>query len=97
MLTWLFFFFIAFGSKALLALAMIYFLIPRERSCDECDCETIPMQMGRGWRAASALTRGSLQRRWCPRCGWEGMTRTGHFRRASAVVEAGRAGRPARR
>jgi hypothetical protein len=86
MLIWLVFFFIAFGAKLLLACAMIYLLIPASRTCDRCDCETIPTQMGAPGRAARALTFGSLQRRWCPRCEWEGMTRTGVYRRAAALA-----------
>jgi hypothetical protein len=97
MLTWLFFFFVAFGAKALLAAATIYFLIPAERSCDGCDCETLPMQMGRGGRLASALTLGTLQRRWCPRCRWEGMTRTGHLRHPFALARAEETEKAARR
>lgn len=77
LLTWLFFFFVAFGSKVLLAMAMIWFLFPADRVCSECDGETLPVRMGGFGRAASRLMLGRLQRRWCPRCGWEGMTRTG--------------------
>lgn len=90
MLTWLFFFFIAFGSKLLLAMAMIYFLFPADRVCSECDGETLPVRMGAVGRGASRLMLGRLQRRWCPRCGWEGMTRTGRTPHPAHAHTAGR-------
>lgn len=77
MLMYLTFFFVAFGSKLLLALAMIYLVFPSDRSCSQCDGETIALRMGRLGRAATRMLGGALQRRWCPRCGWEGFTRTG--------------------
>lgn len=81
MLTWIFFFFIAFGAKVILAFAMIYLIFPADRVCSECDGETLPVQMGAGGRTAAALLLGRLQRRWCPRCGWEGYTRTSGLNR----------------
>ena len=70
MLTWIFFFFVAFGAKALLAFAMIYLIFPADRVCSECDGDTLPIRMGPLGRALSFLSRGAVQRRWCPRCGW---------------------------
>ena len=82
-LTWIFFFFIAFGSKVLLAFATIWLIFPSDRVCNECDGETLPVRMGRGGRMMQMLLLNTVQRRWCPRCGWEGMTRTGHLRRTA--------------
>ena len=77
MLIWIAFFFVAFISKLLLAAAMCYFIFPSDRTCDECNGDTLPVRMGAVGRALSWLMLGRLQRRWCPRCGWEGITRTG--------------------
>ncbi len=77
MLHWLFFFFVAVGAKLLLALVTIYLLLPSDRRCNECDGETLLLQMSRGGRIAARLLLVALQRRWCPQCGWEGMARTG--------------------
>ncbi len=90
MLTWIFFFFLAFGAKALLAVAMIYLIIPTDRVCNECDGETMLVQMGVMGRLLSALTLGRVQRRWCPRCGWEGLTRSGRTNRPGTHTEADR-------
>jgi hypothetical protein len=79
MLSWIVFFFIAFGAKVVLAFAMIYLIFPAERSCSHCDGETLPLRMGPLGRALAWLSRGEVQRRWCPRCGWEGLTRTGRL------------------
>jgi hypothetical protein len=74
-LYWILFFFVAFIAKALLAFAMIYLLLPAERTCSDCDEETVLMQAGRLGRIGFALLGGRIQRRWCPHCGWEGLTR----------------------
>jgi len=75
MLYHLLFFFVAFGSKVVLAAVMIYLLLPSDARCNGCDEETLLIRMGPGGRALSHLFLGRLQRRWCPRCGWEGMVR----------------------
>jgi hypothetical protein len=72
------FLFIAFGSKLLLALAMIYMLLPSERSCNSCDEDTLLIRSARGGQIFSRLTFGRVQRRWCPRCGWDGFARRVH-------------------
>lgn len=90
MLTWIFFFFLAFGAKALLAFAMIYLIFPNDRVCNECDGETMLVQMGPTGRLLSALSLGRVQRRWCPRCGWEGLTRSGRTNRPGTRSEADR-------
>ena len=77
MLMWITFFFVAFFAKLGLALAMCYLIFPKDRPCDGCDAETLPLRMGRLGRGLSWLMMGRLQRRWCPRCGWQGITRTG--------------------
>lgn len=75
MWAYLLFFFIAFGSKVVLALATIYFLLPAERSCSQCNGETVAIVPRLwGWLLARAML-GRVERRWCPRCGWEGTTR----------------------
>jgi hypothetical protein len=83
MLLWIFFFFIAFGSKVILAFAMIYLILEEERGCPSCDQETALVRMGLAGRWLALLTGGRVQKRWCPRCGWEGLTRTGSVERTS--------------
>lgn len=75
MLAYLLFFFAAVGAKLILAVLTIFLLLPTDRSCTECDGETMLVRMGRFGRGISRLMFGILQRRWCPRCGWEGTTR----------------------
>ena len=81
LLYWLMFIFIAFGAKLLLAIAMIYLILSADRVCNVCDAETIPIRMGPVGRLLSWISRGAVQRRWCPRCGWEGLTRSGRMNR----------------
>jgi hypothetical protein len=87
MLTWIFFFFVAFGAKVVLAFAMIYLIFPSDRVCSGCDGETLPIRMGPAGRLLSWMSRGAVQRRWCPRCGWEGLTRSGTRDRPSDYPE----------
>ena len=85
MLMWLLFFFLAFGAKVVLAVAMIFLVLDSERDCAACATDTLPLQMT-GWnRVLSVLSLGVVQRRWCPRCKWEGLTRTGRLNRPGAV------------
>jgi hypothetical protein len=86
MLFWLSFFFVAFGAKLLLALATIYLILPGERSCVQCDGETVAVRMGPAGRLLAAALRGTVERRWCPRCGWEGMSRAPRGGREPALV-----------
>ncbi len=89
LMMWLLFFFVAFGAKAILAVAMIYLMLDSERDCANCAGETIPLRMG-GWgRALTALSLGYVQRRWCPRCGWEGLTRSGRAGLAGSPSSTG--------
>lgn len=88
-LTYLLYFFVTFISKAILALVVCYLLFSTERTCDRCDAETLPIRMGGAGRLLSRAMLGRLQRRWCPRCGWEGMTRTGHLPAEEQAAEAG--------
>jgi len=90
MLTWIFFFFLAFGAKALLAFAMIYLIFPSDRVCNECDGDTMLVQMGPMGRILSVFSLGRVQRRWCPRCGWEGLTRSGRMNRSGTPSEPDR-------
>jgi hypothetical protein len=94
MLLYTLFFFIAMGSKLLLALLMIYLLLPSDRQCNLCDEETLLLQLSgaNGWFAR--LCMGTLQRRWCPACGWEGYARSpGRKRLASPARSSSRAHR----
>jgi hypothetical protein len=85
------FLFIAFGSKLMLALAMIYMLLPSERSCNSCDEDTLLIRPDRSGQIFSRLTFGRVQRRWCPRCGWDGLAR-----RVKAPLDPKRTQRPLR-
>ncbi|MGH7458408.1 MAG: hypothetical protein ACREKN_04890 [Longimicrobiaceae bacterium] len=76
MLVWLLFMFVAVGAKVLLALATIYLLLPADSRCSACDGETLLLQPGGVMRLVERLSRQRVQRRWCPRCGREGVTRT---------------------
>lgn len=69
------FLFIAFGAKLLLALVMIYMLLPQDRRCDGCNEETLLIQQTGVGRLVSRVTLGRVQRRWCPRCAWYGFSR----------------------
>jgi hypothetical protein len=88
MLYYVLFFFLAMGAKLLLALAMIYLLLPSDRCCNQCDEETMLLQLSRGNRWLSRLCLDTLQRRWCPACGWEGYARslTSSHRTAPAAM-----------
>jgi hypothetical protein len=72
---YLLFFFVTVGAKLVMALVMIYYLLPADRRCPECDGETVLLGGGKGGRLRARLFFGRVQWRWCPRCGWEGMTR----------------------
>jgi hypothetical protein len=72
---WLLFFFLAFGAKVVLALVMIYLLLPPDRSCNLCEEETLLIRTNRLGRIGFRLSFGRVQWRWCPRCGWEGLAR----------------------
>lgn len=72
---WLLFFFIVFVAKVLLALAMLYLVLPSDVTCSHCDEPTLLIRTNRVSRAWFALTFGRVQWRWCPRCGSEGLTR----------------------
>jgi hypothetical protein len=89
MLYWLLFFFVAVGAKLLLALVTIYLLLPSERSCNQCDGETLLLRMGRGGRLLARVFLGRLQRRWCPGCGWEGLARGRPFPESGTPIAAG--------
>lgn len=75
MLYYALFLFVAFGAKLVLALVMIFLLLPDDERCSECDGETLMLRMGPAGRLTSWLLFRQLQRRWCPHCGWEGLSR----------------------
>jgi hypothetical protein len=89
MLMWLLFFFVAFGAKAVLAVAMMYLMLDSERDCANCASETIPIRMGGAGRALRALSLGYVERRWCPSCRWEGLTRSGRASLADVPSSSG--------
>jgi hypothetical protein len=97
MLTWIVFIFVAFVAKFFLAVAMCYLIFPSERTCDECNAETLPVRMGWFGRTLSRMMMGRLQRRWCPGCGWEGMTRTAGHTAPAPLPLADGPGSPAHR
>jgi hypothetical protein len=80
MLYYALFFFVALGAKLLLALVTIYLLFPTEASCVECDGETLPVRPAYLGGMLARLAANRLQWRWCPRCGWEGLSRTHRLR-----------------
>ncbi|HYW08869.1 MAG TPA: hypothetical protein VE913_18040 [Longimicrobium sp.] len=89
MLMWLLFFFLAFGSKVVLAFAMIYLMLDSDRACPSCDSETMGIRL-EGWkRWLGILSRGYVEQRWCPRCQWDGLTRTGRGSHAGARPQSG--------
>ena len=75
MAVYLVFLFVAAGAKLILAGVMIYLILPKDRECSQCDGQTLLLGGNRAARFRSRLFLGRIQRRWCPRCGWEGMTR----------------------
>jgi hypothetical protein len=85
MLYYALFIFLAMGAKLLLALAMIYLLLPSDRRCNHCDGDTLLMQAGRSGRFLARLCGGTVSRRWCPACGWEGLARCSRARIRSPV------------
>lgn len=66
---YLLYFFIAVGAKLVLAMVMIYLLLPDDRRCAECDGETLLIRPGPAGRFAARLAMDRIQTRWCPRCG----------------------------
>lgn len=83
---YLFYFFIAVGAKLLLAMLMIYLLLPGDARCGECDGETLLIRPRLPGRLASRLALGRVQWRWCPRCGSEGMSRRTRCSGAAAPI-----------
>lgn len=80
------FFFVAFGSKMVLAAITIWLLLPTDPRCSRCDGDTLLIRMGRAGRLLSRLMLGTVQRRWCPRCGWEGLARAPRRRRRTGTL-----------
>ena|SRR5688572_32843569 len=84
---WVLFIFLAFISKALLAFGMIYFLLPNDRFCSQCDEDTLLIRSSFLGRIGYTLTWGRMEWRWCPRCGWEGLARRGKFDEMPRAVD----------
>jgi hypothetical protein len=72
---YLLFFFVTVGAKLVGALVMIYYLLPNDRRCSECDGETLLLGGNRWARFRTRLFLGRVRWRWCPQCGWEGLSR----------------------
>ena len=72
---WLLFFFVTVVAKLLLAMVMIYMLLPSDRRCGECGEETLLIEGHWVVRLVTRWTPGRLQRRWCPACRREGFAR----------------------
>ncbi|HEX6923962.1 MAG TPA: hypothetical protein VF167_00925 [Longimicrobiaceae bacterium] len=81
---YLIFLFVTVFAKLILAMVMIYLLLPTDRRCGECDEETLLLEDHLLVRLVSRFTPGRLQRRWCPRCGSEAFCRPPMGRRAAA-------------
>ncbi|MBW3631006.1 MAG: hypothetical protein KY464_17165 [Gemmatimonadetes bacterium] len=86
---YLLFFFVTVGAKLVMALVMIYYLLPNDRLCAECDSETFLLGGNRWARLRTRLFLGRVRWRWCPRCGWEGMSRRVVDAPPAAEVRAG--------
>lgn len=80
---YLIFFFVTVVAKLVLAMVMIYLLLPTDRRCGECDEETLLLEDHPLVRLMSRCTPWQLRRRWCPRCGSEGFARLSLSRRAA--------------
>lgn len=65
---WLLFFFVTVFAKVLLAMVMIYLLLPTDRCCGECGGETLLIEDHLLVRLVTRWRPGRLQRRWCPAC-----------------------------
>jgi hypothetical protein len=72
---YLLFFFIAMGAKFVLALLMIYLLLPGDDRCMDCDADTLLLGGDRAALFVTRTLRARLQRRWCPACGGESLAR----------------------
>lgn len=77
---YLLFFFVTVIAKLLLAMVMIYMLLPSDRRCGDCGEETLLMEGHALARLVTRWTPGRLQRRWCPGCGQETFARAAHRR-----------------
>lgn len=62
----LLFAFATFGSKLLLALAIVWVLVPEAGECPRCDCDSSRIEVPTMLRAFAQAAR--LQWRWCPGC-----------------------------
>lgn len=92
MFYYLLFFFLTVGAKLVMAAVMIYYLLPVDRRCSHCDEETLLMGGDGGARFRDRIFLGRVQRRWCPRCGWEGSTRRARPHAAPARLAPSRPG-----
>lgn len=49
--------------------------LPRGRRCPHCGNDSVPLRARLPAVASTLLPRSVVQRRWCMRCGWNGLTR----------------------
>lgn len=85
---------LVFLVPVVLSAVVSYRALPRTANCPLCAGDTLVVR--RSWLRflARLAPRARLQRRWCLKCGWEGLTRA-EPRRAPAPVEAGTRAEPA--
>ena len=66
----------ALGSKLILAMWIVWVLLPGERECSVCDGETSALEPRYGLRTLARWA--GVQSRWCPRCGDSYLARRSH-------------------
>ena len=66
--------FVLFGTKVILGVIVIWWLIPSDASCLSCDAPVLPLEP---WPGSARLLRAfGLARRWCMECGRESLGRS---------------------
>ncbi len=77
----------------MLSAAIGYRALPRGSVCPNCTQDTLPV-VSLGVRVAKVFfPRLTMQRRWCPACAWDGMTRTRETAPMPALVPTAAASR----
>jgi hypothetical protein len=67
--------FIVVALPLALGVAVSYRNLCRSRTCPICGNDTVPVDFRLGRIGRQLWLRTSLQRRWCIRCGWDGIAR----------------------
>lgn len=68
--------FFAIGVKIVLAVGVLYCMLPGRGTCERCDADTLAVRPRRGLEWAYRAVR--LQQRWCPACGESQHARATH-------------------